>query len=864
MPLWRFHLLASLTCFLILFAAPVHAQKPANGSLAGQVTDTTGDAVAGAMVTVQNLSGDYHRTLHTGQYGRFSFRALARGTYTVEVVSSGFSTQDRQVSVASGETREIDVVLAVQTVHQSITVAAGSADTGSLSVNRTQLSEGLIQKLPSESTNAALSSILTLTTPGVAADANGVFHPLGEHAEASFIVDGQPISDQQSRIFSNQISLDTLKGITTLQGAPPAEYGDKTSLIIEATTRSGLNSGKVHGGLTLGYGSFATPTGSLTLGSGNQTFGNFLAVDGINSNRFLDTPEVKPLHARGNAENLFDRIDWHPSETTAFHLNLTAAHSWFQVPNTYDQQSAGQDQRQLMASFDAALAYSHVLSPESLLSGNVWLRQDRVNYFPSANLLADQPATLSQSRQLTSAGAKSDFTYAHGRHTFKGGVQIQAWPLSETFSTGLTNPAFNSPCVDLQGVPVPDVLLSEPSECAASGYAANPAFQPALLVYDLTRGGRLFQFRGATTILEGSAYAQDSIRLNQLDVNLGLRYDSYNGMGKGAALQPRIGFAYRVHSTKTVLHASYARVFLTPYNENLILSSSTGPGGLASGSLGSASVTPLSPARRNQFDLGFDQALGSKLDFEGQYFWKFTRGAYDFNTVLNTPLNFPIQFRKSKIDGAMVRITLRPVYGFSAFAAIGHVRSRLFSPEVGGIDFGSGYDPVARPDHDQDFEETTNLQYQFPSDHLRGLWLGWTWRFDSGLVVPSVPDYATALTLSGDEQQAMGLFCGSTFASVDHPLRSCNSPHYGATLVHIVPPGTYNADTHPTRIAPHSLFDISMGSDSLWKKEQYAVGAKLTLVNLTNNVALYNFLSSFSGTHFVTPRTLRAEITFRF
>ena len=57
--------------------------------------------------------------------------------------------------------------------------------------------------------NAALSSILTLATPGVAADSNGVFHPLGEHAETSFSVDRQPISDQQSRIFSNQISAST-------------------------------------------------------------------------------------------------------------------------------------------------------------------------------------------------------------------------------------------------------------------------------------------------------------------------------------------------------------------------------------------------------------------------------------------------------------------------------------------------------------------------------------------------------------------------------------------------------------------------------------------------------------------------------
>jgi outer membrane receptor protein involved in Fe transport len=181
------------------------------------------------------------------------------------------------------------------------------------------------------------------------------------------------------------------------------------------------------------------------------------------------------------------------------------------------------------------------------------------------------------------------------------------------------------------------------------GYAENSAYQPALLPYDLTRGGSLFKFAGTTTIYEESAYLQDGIGLGQLNLNLGLRYDNYDGLSRGNGVQPRVGIAYQLRSTDTVFHFSYARVFLTPYNENLILSSATGPGGLANGSLGATSVPPLTPARRNQFNVGLEQQLGSKLSVQAEYFWKFTNGAYDFNTILNTPLNFPIQFRKSKI-----------------------------------------------------------------------------------------------------------------------------------------------------------------------------------------------------------------------
>jgi hypothetical protein len=74
----------------------------------------------------------------------------------------------------------------------------------------------------------------------VAADANGFFHPFGDHAQASIVLDNQPINDQYSKIFSNQISLDAIQSMEVVAGAPPAEYGDKTSLVINVLTRSGV------------------------------------------------------------------------------------------------------------------------------------------------------------------------------------------------------------------------------------------------------------------------------------------------------------------------------------------------------------------------------------------------------------------------------------------------------------------------------------------------------------------------------------------------------------------------------------------------------------------------------------------------
>jgi hypothetical protein len=846
-------------CVFVLVVIPLPAALAQDGKMCGTVQDQSGAVIPGAELELK--APGTRLAAKTGTRGEFCFDHVGPREYDLSVQAPGFNRDLRKISLRAGQSSGLTISLTVESANQQVTVVEGAADVSSLNVSQTQIGTGLINNLPSESVNAQLSSILTLATPGVAADSNGVFHPLGEHAETSFSIDGQPISDQQSRIFSNQISANTIQDMKTLQGAPPAEFGDKTSLIVEASSRSGLNAGRANGTISLGYGSFHTPTTSIALGSGSSHWGNFLALDGVDSERFLDAPEFQPLHANGNAESLFDRMDWRPTEASSLHLNLSTARSWFQVPNTYDQQAANQDQRQHMTSFNVGLALSHVLSPALLMTANTWVRQDRVNYFPSVNLFSDQPATLAQSRRLTSTGLRTDITYSHGRHNAKGGVQLQVTPLSEAFGIGLTGPAFNSPCVDANGIPVPDPSLTSTSQCAQVGYTQNGSYQPALLPYDLTRGGSLFHFRGGAIIYEGSAYGQDTIKLGQFNLSVGLRYDNYHGLSSGFGIQPRGGVTYQVRSTGTVFHVSYARVFLTPYNENLVLSSSTGVGGLASGS---SSVQPLVPARRNQFNVGVEQQFGAKFSIQAEYFWKFTQGAYDFNTILNTPLNFPIQFRKSKIDGALVRATLNNVHGLSAFTVLGHSRSRLFSPEVGGINFGTAYAPVARPDHDQGFQQTTNVQYQFSQSNLRGFWLGLTWRFDSGLVVVSVPDYVTALTLTGDEQHAMGLYCGEVLATLSQPLESCNSPHHGASLIHIVADGTYNPDTNPSRIRPRNLFDIAVGSDNIWKRDRYSLGAKMTVVNLTNKVALYNFLSSFSGTHFLAPRTLEGAITFHF
>src|SRR5207237_10363881 len=139
-----------------------------------------------------------------------------------------------------------------------------------------------------------------------------------------------------------------------------------------------------------------------------------------------------------------------------------------------------------------------------------------------------------------------------------------------------------------------------------------------------------------------------------------------------------------------------------------------------------------------------------------------------------------------------------------------------------------------------------------------------SWGYDSGLVSGAVPDYATALTFSGDEQAQIGLFCGDVFATPDAPILACGSATRSAWRVRIPADGTENDDTNPPRIAPRHLFDLSAGTDNLLRTEHTKMTLRFTAINLTNKKALYNFLSTFSGTHFVSPRTFQGQVGITF
>ena len=858
-----------------LFAEVGRAQS--SGILDGTVQDASGGAVAGATVEIHNPVSHYDRSTTTDSEGKFRFANVPFNPYHLAATATGFATTSMDVDVRSAVPMSATVTLKVASAGTTVTVESSGTDlVENESTFHTDVDRGLFEKMPLESASSSFSSLVTLVSPGAAADSNGLMHGLGDHAENSYSVDGQPFTDQFSKVFSNQLPSDSIQSLEVISGAPPADYGDKTSLVVKVTTRSGLGITRPTGSVTGSFGSFGTSNVGFNLAYGGQSWGNFIAINGLRSGRFLDPPEFVALHDRGNLENVFDRFDYNVSQADSLHLNFQYSRSWFQTPNTFDNLNVldpngnnvgNTDQRSKIGTFNLAPTWTRLISSNAVFTLGAFVRRDQYNYYPSNNPFADlgpiNSETISQDRKLTNAGVRSDISYVRGIHNIKVGAVYQQTFLRENDAFGIIDPNVLPSTTDAAGNPCFD---------NTTGTAVPGTPCATLLPIDLTRAGSLFTFRGHTDVKELALYAMDTITKGNWSFNLGLRGDLYRGLSSVSEIEPRLGVAYNIKPTNTVLRISYARTLETPFNENLVVATTGCNVDVI------AALIPCVPANspagfRNEFHAGLQQAFGKHLVIDGEYLWKYTHSAYDFSILGNTPITFPIVWHNSKIPGFALRASVPDFHGFTALLVMSSVAARYFPPQVGGLGVTVGQSgSVFRIDHDEKFNQTTHLQYQ---PWKRGPWVGFNWRYDSGLVAGAVPDFATALTFDGDQQAAIGLFCAGpsgqrVFATLTSPLSndptSCGASPTGtgATRISIPTDGTENDDKNPPRIAPRNLFDLAVGHDNLFRGDRYKWSLRFTAINLTNRQALYNFLSTFSGTHFVTPRTYTAELGFHF
>ena len=469
---------------------------------------------------------------------------------------------------------------------------------------------------------------------------------------------------------------------------------------------------------------------------------------------------------------------------------------------------------------------------DSVFNLGAFVRRDDYNYYPSGNPLADlgpsnlQTSSISQNRTLTNSGIHSDISYAKGVHNIKAGAQYeQTLPARERQPgnrAGDLQLALRGcrTAIHCRGIP-------SPSQCAGGGVLPNPNYLAVLAPFDLTRGGGFYGFTGRADIKEASLYIEDQIKAGNWMFNLGIRGDIYNGLTSATQAEPRLGVAYNVKRTGTVLRTSYARTLETPFNENLVLSSNGCSNAVLAPLLNcSPGVSnTLAPGYRNEFHAGLQQAIGKNGIFSGEYIWKYTHNAFDFSVLGNTPITFPIDWHNSKIPGYALHVDVPNFHNISAYAVMSSVAARFFPPQVAGA--GATVGQTGLPfsiDHDEKFNQTTHVQYTWArGKYANGLWGGFNWRYDSGQVAGSAPCYNplshdpnsgcgdTSTTLNGqpavdlsgltaDQEFQAGLICNGVRATPGHPLPAvCPASEYSSTLLRFRHPA--RATTTTTRRA---------------------------------------------------------------
>jgi len=789
---------------LLVTAGVVAAQT--TGSLTVKVSGPDGSPVTGASVRLENRSTGFERLIPETA-GAYTLANLPLQTYRLTVEAPAFQAGVREVAVRSNVPVAVGLTLELATVRDTVTVSAGgSADLIDVEATGTRvgLSALAMSEMPAPMGSRGIETYL-LSFPGFAMNANGAIHPRGAHNQMTFVIDGMAVSDQLTGAFATALDPNLVDSLELHTGNVPAEFGAKVSGVAAITTKSAAGSGRrLFGNTQAGAGRFDTLESVTQAGGEKGRFAFYGSIFAVKTHRFLDQVSLDNLHNGGNAQRGFLRLDYQPNERDTFHLNAMTGRSSFELANLRSQQATGMDQRQALRDLSVWLRWNRILGPTAAWESTLAYRTTVAQFFPSSG---DTPVTAAQARHLSTVILANRISKVAGRHTIRAGADLQVFPISENFSMGITNPAFNTP--------------------------GAPGFNDALLSHDLTRGGRMFTFSDKDTGMLASAFIQDSIRWGRFILTPGLRFDSYRLLVAGQQFQPRVGVAFHLKETGTVLRASYNRNYQTPPNENLLLSSSAEAARLAPASVRNAlgaSFSPMQPQRENVYEVGMQQSLWGRASLNASFYHKNSRDQQDNNNFFNTGVIFPVTLAGIRVNGVEGRLRLPTIRGVSATISATHARAISTPPFTGGLFLGQDAVDLLSSgpfviDHDQKLSLQTTAHYTVN----RHWWMSTAVRYDSGLVAnPSDAGVVAA------------------------------DPDFNDLLPYV------KLGQRPARVRPHTVTDAAIGYQSYRAggNTEKVWDAQLQFNNLFDVTALHNFQSVFVGTRVVAPRSVGVKLRF--
>lgn len=798
-------LIAHSFCALILCCTCVGAARAEVGSVQGTVADATGAVIPKARVALLNVKTGFRLEATSDASGSFRFLNVPYGLYIVHVSAEGFQETDVPVDVHSSVPLAVEVTLTASlgTIVEEVTAHHTQGLEIDKTTTATPLPTDLIARLPGAAPSRGIESLVA-TVPGAIQSDNGRIFLRGSHLPLQYNIDGVAVTDNLTSVFASSIDARNLRTVEVITGNVPAEYGNRTAGVVNITTLSGLDI-PFSGSVTLSGGSFSTGELAASLGGHVKHLGVYTGLSTTRTDRYLDSVSPENLNNQGGTAKGLFKVDYALGANDLLRFTASVGGSDFHVTNLPYQQQAGQDQRIELRDNSQALGWQHTITPTTLFTATVSRRYSESRL--RSNLQAT-PVYATQFRTLETQGVKVSLAQERGGHSIKTGMEYTRFPLREDFRFAVTDPSAFPPLEENEPNPAVRFTLDHP-----------------------------FRFADRKTGREISLFVQDRFRpVRNLTVEAGVRYDTYRLLVSSDEVSPRVGVAYYVGRTQTVIRASYNRFFTPPPRENLLLTSSAEAAALSPLALrGEAGGKPVFPERQHAFEVGLQQQVTRFARLDVAYFSRFIRDMSDADQFLNSGIIFPLALSRGRATGLEARLDLLSVKGFSGFISYANSYTRARTPIVGGLFLGEAVESLEHPgrifanDHDQRNTGAFRLNYA----HASGWWVAVGGRYDSGTPVELEPG------TTRHEFEERG------------PLRG-----FSSRLLDEV-------NFQRLRVRPRTVLDFSTGVDLL-REKRTAVSLQFDVLNLRDEFYLYTFESAFSGTRLGAPRTFAGRLVVKF
>jgi outer membrane receptor for ferrienterochelin and colicins len=605
-------------------------------TIIGTVQDQDLRRVDQAIVQVRDQEGTMVAQGVTNQAGEFRIVVPESGTYSISAVRDTFRSEYVVVKIGTLPLSPVSLTLAVTREIALEIVSSLPAIQYKASSETYQLSRKDIEALPRGNNNDVYDVLLTI--PSVIYGGLKQTHIRQDHANQQFRIDGIPIPDTVSGSFADIVPPRAWERADIILGGMEAQYGNKTAIIVDITSKSGTKPG--FGSVQVFGGSNETVNPSIEYGGAiGEKIRFYLLSSYVTTNRGIEPPTLGKTndHNQSEKNNTYLRGDYqHDNRNNVSWIFLNSV-AKYQIP-TIPNLEANSDVLALLPGFtpNASQSVDQFQKENNQYSQLVWRHDVNANHFfglglyfrrgvadfqtDPLNALAyaddvNTAQTASQQRVAYSGGARFDYTWVpDSHHLVKTGFQFDYTRANNTAQIF----AFDTS----SGAPVGPVITRE---------ASNQTIQ--------TRQ---------------EFWVQDQWSLNDhWTFNLGVRGDAIQGFYNEGQVSPRVGVTYK-HNQSNVFHAYYGRLFTPPNVEQVAVTQLNTQNTTAAPD----NPTGFRPRaeRSHYFEVGSYHALHRKATLELTAYYKLAHYLSDAGQFGSTPLLNFFAFEQGwqrGIDGAL-------------------------------------------------------------------------------------------------------------------------------------------------------------------------------------------------------------------